>query len=56
MRLVYAEPVATAPVTEIHASKLRAGFMDIIENAAETLNQKGHGRLKQSVKSLQFRK
>ena len=56
MRLVYAVPVAVAPVTSIQASRLRAGFMDIIESAADTLNQKGHGRLRQTVRALRYRK
>ena len=56
LRLVYSEPVAVAPITTIQISKLRGGFMDVIEESSAILEQKSHGRLKQAVSKLQFRK
>ena len=56
MRLIYNGPVAVSPMTHVEVSKFRSGFMDILEEAASTLEQRNHSQLRYTVRKLTYRK
>ena len=56
LRLIYQGPVGVSPVTNLSVERLRAGFMDIIEDCAVTIEAKSHSRLRYQVRQLTYRK